>query len=53
MIAIANKWQGYRSLGVLYMLAWKNQNLKIRRGKVKNFEIFLTLETGINDCTSK
>ena len=34
MITIANQWQGFRSLGVLYMLAWKNQNLNIRRGKV-------------------
>ena len=33
MMAIASQWQGYRSLGVLYMLAWKNQNLKIRKGK--------------------
>lgn len=31
MMAIADQWQGCRSLGVLYLLAWKNQNLKTRR----------------------
>jgi DNA-3-methyladenine glycosylase II len=31
MLAIADRWLGQLSLGVLYLLAWKNQNLKKRK----------------------
>ncbi len=40
MLAIADRWAGHRSLAVLYLLAWKNQNLKKESGKKshpKNF----------------
>lgn len=31
MMAIAEQWSGFRSLAVLYLLAWKNQQLKKRK----------------------
>ncbi len=31
MLAVAKGWSGHRSLAVLYLLAWKNQQLKKRK----------------------